>query len=179
MRTIHKIYPLVIVFPMLICIFLVSGCIDTANETMNEAGQEQNNSEDTSSQGIGTEYIDQDNITNIRWEWTSMIESVPDSQLAVPDPESYTLVFLQDGRYLIQADCNQGSGSYIIKENSLTLEPGPITLAYCGDQSLDTMYLASLHNVTSVAIENEQLILYTGDNEGKMLFDNGGAFEDE
>ncbi|MDW7732824.1 MAG: META domain-containing protein [Methanolobus sp.] len=179
MRTTHKIYSLAIIFSLLTGVFLVSGCVDTANETMNETGQEQDISEDASPEGTENEVINQGNIISIQWEWTSMVGSGPDSQLTVPDPESYTLVFLPDGRYLIQADCNQGSGSYNIKENSLTLEPGPITRVYCGDQSLDGKHLASLNNVTSVAIENEQLVLYTGDNEGKMLFDNGGAFEDE
>lgn len=179
MRTTHRIYSLAIVFSLLTGVFLVSGCVDTSNETMNETGQEQDISEDTSPEGLDNEVINPDNIISIRWEWTSMVESESGSQLTVPDPGSYTLVFLPDGRYLIQADCNQGSGSYTIMKNSLTLEPGPITLAYCGDQSLDGKYLASLNNVTSVAIENEQLVLYTGDTEGEMLFDNGGAFENE
>jgi heat shock protein HslJ len=54
-----------------------------------------------------------------------------------------------------------------------------MTLVACGEDSLDSQYLASLNNVTSAATENGQLILYLEDQENRMLFDNGGDFEQD
>lgn len=160
MRTTHSKYSFTIVFILLTGAFLVSGCIDSTDENGTEMTE-----------------IKPEEIINIQWQWSEMTGNASDSQLTIPDPGNYILVFVPDGTYLIKADCNRGSGNYILEGNNLTLEPGPITLAYCGDQSLDDEYLSALGNVTSLDLESEQLILYTK-NEEKMIFDNGGAFDD-
>ena len=95
----------------------------------------------------------------------------------VPDPENYTLAFFRDGTYYIKADCNSGSGNYNLEEDSLTLDPPVMTLVACGPQSMDSKYLSLLTDVKSAALENEQLILYSGDTGQKMFFTNGGEAE--
>jgi heat shock protein HslJ len=114
-------------------------------------------------------------ITGIVWQWTALQETVPASQSVVPDPENYTISFNDDGTYALQADCNQGSGSYTLDGSSLTIEPGALTRAFCGEDSLDVIYLASLEKVSSYAIEDGQLQLKFADDGGKMDFNNGGA----
>ncbi|MCD4703481.1 MAG: META domain-containing protein, partial [Methanosarcinaceae archaeon] len=104
-------------------------------------------------------------------------EVSPASQSVVPDPENYTLVFWPDGTYAIKADCNLGSGGYTLEGNDLTLAPGPITLAYCGPDSLDNQYLSLLSNVTSVSMNNDHLVLGIGDNGDRMLFAKGEVVE--
>ena len=44
----------------------------------------------------------------------------------------------------------------------------------CGDNSQDTIYLASLSKVSSYAVENGQLQLKFANDGGKMDFKNGG-----
>jgi heat shock protein HslJ len=47
-----------------------------------------------------------------------------------------------------------------------------MTLVACGEESLDSEYLASLANVTSASIEDGQLILYLEEQENRMIFKN-------
>jgi heat shock protein HslJ len=96
-------------------------------------------------------------ITEKPWQWVGLVETNPTSQSVVPDPENYTLGFSPDGSLNIVADCNMAGGSYALDENSLTIELGPSTMAFCGEQSLDYLYLALLSNVESYAVEDGQL----------------------
>jgi hypothetical protein len=52
---------------------------------------------------------------------------------------------------------------------------GPSTLAFCGEDSLDTLYLQLLGIVTSYELADGNLNLYLGEDVGKMVFVNGGA----
>ncbi len=61
-------------------------------------------------------------------------------------------------------------GSYTLEGNSLTLGLGPSTLAFCGEQSLDVVFIEALNNVESYAIENNQMVLILKNNAGKMTF---------
>ncbi len=71
------------------------------------------------------------------WQWTASTEAVPASQSVVPDPENYTITFASDGTYTGKADCNQIAGTYTVDGSNLTIAPGPSTLAFCGEASLD------------------------------------------
>jgi heat shock protein HslJ len=113
-------------------------------------------------------------ITGIVWQWTAMQETVPASQSVVPNPQNYTIIFNMDNTVTIKADCNQVGGTYTVSGSNLTIILGPSTLMYCGDASLDQIYLASLSKVASYAIVNDQLQLKFADDGGKMDFNNGG-----
>ena len=57
------------------------------------------------------------------WQGTQMSNDVK----VVPDvPERYTLEFQPGGRVNVRADCNRGSGSYLLNGSTLTF--GPIAL---------------------------------------------------
>ena len=71
----------------------------------------------------------------------------------------------------IKADCNMVSGSFMIDGKSLTLELGPSTMAFCGEESLDLMFTELLNNVESYALENDQLVLNLENELGKMSFE--------
>jgi heat shock protein HslJ len=114
-------------------------------------------------------------LTGIEWQWTAMQETAPAHQSVVPDPGNYTIVFNADGTVNVKADCNNAGGSYTVNGSNLTINVGPSTLAYCGEASEDTIYLASLAKVSSYAIENGSLQLIFADDGGKMDFQNGGA----
>ncbi len=53
---------------------------------------------------------------------------------------------------------------------ALTIELGPSTLAFCGEKSLDQLFLGFLINIESYAIENGQLVLELKDGAGQMIF---------
>jgi heat shock protein HslJ len=151
------------------------GCTETPEGAGNDTILEDNVTPvngDTEAVSIN---ISEENIVdmrNIEWQWTGLDGEGPGSQLQVPDPENYNIVFLEDGIYYFRADCNTGSGDYTMEGSSLTLGPGMMTLVACGEESLDSEYLASLANVTSASIEDGQLILYLEEQESRMIFKN-------
>jgi heat shock protein HslJ len=112
-------------------------------------------------------------IIDITWQWAGLVETEPAAQSVVPDPENYTLILRPDGTLNIKADCNMVGGSYTLDGNSLTIELGPSTMAFCGEQSLDQQYLELLGRVASYTIENGRLVLNLENGAGKMLFDKG------
>ncbi len=121
--------------------------------------------------------ISKSDIAGVEWQWSELKETQPTGQSVVPDPDNYTLVFQPDGMIDIQADCNLVGGSYTLEDDSLSLELGPSTMAFCGEESLDQQYLASLDNVESASLEDGHLVLHLKDDAGKMVFNNGGPSE--
>lgn len=111
-----------------------------------------------------------ESISNVTWEWAGIIEVGVKEPLVVPDPKKYTIKFMENGTYYIVADCNTGSGTYILDNGSIKLTPGPITLMACGEGSVDDKYLAYLENADLVVLEGEQLKLYQKDSDDRMLF---------
>lgn len=154
MRNIQKILTLLFICTLVTATLLVSGCTETAPDIEN----------------VEPETISLNDIVDIEWQWSGLVETEPASQSVVPDPESYTITFSNDGTYSIKADCNRGSGTYTLEGNELTIAPGPITLAYCGSDSLDSQYLSLLNNVINVSMDNDQLILGMGNNGDIMMF---------
>jgi heat shock protein HslJ len=114
-------------------------------------------------------------LTANSWEWASMETTVPASQSVVPNPSSYTIAFNTDGSVSIKADCNQVGGTYVASGSDLTITLGPSTMAYCGDASIDAIYLASLSEVTSYSIANGELTLSFPHDGGQMHFNKGAA----
>jgi heat shock protein HslJ len=118
----------------------------------------------------------QDDITGIQWQWAELTETEPASQSVVPDPENYVVVFGADGSASIKADCNQVLWSYTVEGNILTFNTlGPSTLAFCGEDSLDQMFLTKLGMGGTFSIEDGRLAIELNENAGRMVFNNGGA----
>jgi len=150
-----------------------------------EAGQEEVEQEETGIEEPGMDEPEQEGteatlaeeISNIEWQWTELQGPGLADQSEVSNPEDYTIVFSRHGTYSIKADCNRGGGSYILEGNSLTLGAGPMTLAECGPGSLYDQYVTLLSEVNSVAMEDDLLVLYSGDEDTMMFFANGGVVE--
>ena len=92
----------------------------------------------------------------------------------MPDPEDYTLEFTVDNRVLIQADCNNVEGTYVLRRNTLIIELGPATQAFCGEDSLDLEFLDALDRVDSVDFDRTRLVLGLEESSSTMRFDHGG-----
>jgi uncharacterized protein YraI/heat shock protein HslJ len=113
-------------------------------------------------------------LTGVTWGWTELTQAEPASQTVVPDPENYTLVFQPDGGLQILADCNSGSGTYILDGNNMTIEVGVLTTADCGAESLSSLFLDQLDRVTSYELTQELLALDLAEVAGRMIFTNLG-----
>lgn len=104
------------------------------------------------------------------WYWQAYQDTAGINDVTVDDPAKYTLVFLPEGVYQLVADCNRGSGGYTAEGSRLTLQPGPMTLAACGPESLDALYLAKLGDVATYVLEDGTLYLNLKMDAGNMVF---------
>jgi heat shock protein HslJ len=111
-------------------------------------------------------------LTGTTWQWTAMQATAPASQSLVPPPDvgKYTIQFNTDGTAEIKADCNGVGATYTTSGSSLSLTLGAGTMMFCGDTSLDQIYLTSLAKVNSYSIDSSGLHLNFADNGGKMDF---------
>ena len=113
----------------------------------------------------------QEELTATPWQWTALTETAPANQSVVPDPQNYTLTFADDNTVAIQADCNQVAGSYTLDGESLTIQLGAATMAFCGEGSMDQLYLSLLGRVSGALVtETGDLQLVLGDAAGQMQF---------
>jgi heat shock protein HslJ/uncharacterized protein YraI len=118
-----------------------------------------------------------DDIQNITWQWTELIEKNPAAQSVVPDSEKYTLAFFDDGTYAVTADCKSGIGNYTVDGSQITLEPFPVTLQICSEESLEPQYLSILGQVDRFGMVDAKLVLMLMEDAGEMRFQNGGIAE--
>ena len=113
-------------------------------------------------------------IQDIVWQWTNVTHQTTQETTTVPNPGNYTVVFYPDGTLSGAADCNTFTGAYS-QENGFSITLGAMTMAACGDDSLDTQYLALLGAVAAGGPDGAgNLALETAGGEQRMLFQNGG-----
>jgi heat shock protein HslJ len=108
-------------------------------------------------------------LTSGVWLWQHT-DYADDSTVVCSDPGRYTLTFLDNGTYRVQADCNQGSGRYTVAGPQLTLQPGPMTRAACPPGSQDTVFLRDLGQVATYVFDGENLVLNLRVDSGNMVF---------
>jgi heat shock protein HslJ len=77
------------------------------------------------------------------WAWERRDPSGNDiPAIEVPNPENYTIVFNEDGTFAAEIDCNDANGMYATEgienpQSRIYMELGPMTSAFCGEESLD------------------------------------------
>ena len=100
-------------------------------------------------------------LTGTTWQLTALTEKVPAFQGVVPAEQQphYTILFNSDSTFSATADCNVVAGTYTTSGSNITITPGMSTMAFCGEESLDTMYMHMLGTAESYAIANNQLTL--------------------
>ena len=108
------------------------------------------------------------------WQWQSFEDSASSDEsndITVDDPAKYTLELMADGSYAIQADCNSGGGQYTIEDSSISLEPGPMTLAECGPESFYDAFVSRLGDVVTFVFDSDvNLVLNLKADAGNMVF---------
>ena len=71
----------------------------------------------------------------------------------------YQVLFREDGRVEIKADCNVCGGTHETSGSALTIEVGGCTRAFCGDDSFDNEFKAALASTSRFAVVGEDLLL--------------------
>ncbi len=122
----------------------------------------------------GLEAVPQENLVDILWQWTALVETQPAAQSVVDDPQNYNLVFRDDGTYSAKADCNQLAGTYELLGTQLTINPGISTLAACAPESKYDLYSGLLARVTGAGTRDGALVLLLDEGAAAMEFTNAG-----
>ncbi len=103
------------------------------------------------------------------WVWQGT--RIGNDTSVVPDaPERYTLEFQPGGRVNVRADCNRGSGNYLLNGRSLTFGPIALTRAMCSPGSKDSEFLKGLAAVSAHQDNGRELVLTLAGNAGSMRF---------
>jgi heat shock protein HslJ len=81
-----------------------------------------------------------------------------------PRVERYTMTFGTDGMLAMQLDCNRASSRWqatpsSARGGSLTLSPGIMTKAYCGDAAMDSRIAMDLPRIRTFTLANGKLNL--------------------
>ena len=93
-----------------------------------------------------------------------------DSRIKPDAPERYTLEFQPGGMVTVRADCNRGSGSYLLNGGALTFGPIAMTRAMCPPGSKDTEFLRGLAAVSGQLFRGNDLVLTLKFDSGSMIF---------
>jgi heat shock protein HslJ len=107
-------------------------------------------------------------IMGAQWRWERMV--TPVEELVVPDPSQYTIELAPNGRVLVRADCNRGTGTYQIAEGKLSFGPIATTRMACPPGSLDARYFRDLQRASSFFVEDGKLYLELPVDSGTLRF---------
>jgi heat shock protein HslJ len=114
-------------------------------------------------------------LTARAWALSAVTSKTPAFQGEVPayQQPDYTITFNTDGTYSGTAACNQIAGTYKTSGNSLTINAGPSTLAFCpqvaGDTDFGSIFAHSLTEAATYAVTNDALSITLTDG-GTMTF---------
>ena len=107
-------------------------------------------------------------IQNVNWQWVSLVDE--GTPFDVPNPADYTITFNPDGTLTGKADCNTFEGTYS-QTNDFFITISSSTMAFCGEASLDTMYLSLLGSVVAGGPDGSGgLALETAGGAQRMTF---------
>ena len=103
----------------------------------------------------------QSELAGTDWKLVKIM-SMDDTESVPDDGMKYRLTFGDDGRVMVVADCNRGTGSYTSQSaGQLTFGPIATTKMACPEGSIDGIFLAQFEWVRSYVLENGNLYLAT------------------
>jgi heat shock protein HslJ len=89
------------------------------------------------------------------WQWQKRVDPSTGAEEQIEDPSKYVLTYSADGTYEFQADCNQGSGTYVADDRgAIRMEAGPVTLAECGEGSRSQDVMNMMYAVQDYRLED-------------------------
>jgi heat shock protein HslJ len=107
-------------------------------------------------------------LTGTVWRWTGTMAG--NGSIKPDAPERYTLEFQPGGMVAVRADCNRGSGSYLLNGDALTFGPLAMTRAMCPPGSKDSEFLRDVAAVQRQQFRGNELVLTLKDGTGSMVF---------
>ena len=108
-------------------------------------------------------------LTNTVWAWQGT-QTKDGARIAPDAAERYALVFAPGGMVSVRADCNRGSGSYLLNGNQLTFGPIALTKMMCPPGSRDGEFLRGLAAVAGQSMSGNELVLTLQGDGGSMRF---------
>ncbi|HSD55032.1 MAG TPA: META domain-containing protein [Burkholderiales bacterium] len=109
-----------------------------------------------------------DAVTDKIWQWERTV--TPVETIVSPAPDRYTIELATNGRMLVRADCNRGTGSYRIAEGTLSFAPIATTRMACPPGSLDARFLRDLQRASSFFVEGGKLFIVLPADSGTLHF---------
>jgi heat shock protein HslJ len=97
-------------------------------------------------------------IPGITWKLRS-IQRAGSVTIDIPVPERFTVLFRDDQRAVVRADCNTCTGRYELSGSNLQLGSLACTRAFCGADSPDASFLHALAVAASAARNGRTLTL--------------------
>ena len=100
-------------------------------------------------------------MIDVTWEWVQRTSNGGQEVLiTVPNPESYTVLFDDEGLFSTQLDCNNGAGTYTSPSiGSIFMELGPTTRAACPPDSLEGEMVNMFGPAQSYVLEEDGQVL--------------------
>ncbi len=108
-------------------------------------------------------------IVETIWQWASFTDPVNGPQ-DIGDPSRYQIELQTEDTILIQADCNNGSGSYSIEGQNIAIVPGPLTRAACPEDSQADDFLKNLEASAIWFMQDGDLFFDLKFDSGTMRF---------
>ena len=107
-------------------------------------------------------------LTTNSWQWVSFTSPV--EQYDVENPDTYKMIFSEDGSLFIFADCNTVEGKYTTEMQSIKIELGPSTLAACPAGSRGEEFLSYLQNSAIFSFQDGDLLIDLFADGGTLRF---------
>lgn len=112
-------------------------------------------------------------MLGVTWQWIGVSGAA--EPVSVDTPDRYTITFTAEGRALVRADCNRGSGGFTAGANrGLTLGAIALTRVGCPPGSLEGRYVRELNRISGYRLSGPELDLELSGGAGAMRFRRAG-----
>ena len=102
------------------------------------------------------------------WRWTGLVSSA--DQIAIDQPERYTLDLQGGGMALVRADCNRGQASYKLDGHVIAIKVSGMSKVACPAGSMSERYLKAIEAAVGQRIRGANLFLDLPGEGGTMKF---------
>ena len=106
--------------------------------------------------GCGDSPTSPSDLTGRMWRLVS-IEPASGPSTVVNDASRYWLEFISETALSARADCNTCTGSYSLSGTTVSIGPLACTRAFCGETSLDTVFMQGLNDANSLTVDDQLL----------------------
>jgi len=105
-------------------------------------------------------------LTGRVWKWRgTRHDNAGDT--TPPNPDQYTIEFVEDGQIRVLADCNTAGGVFTVHRNRISVEITYATMAACSPTSLENIFTQDILAADTFYVHENQLHLELIDSSGK------------